>query len=115
MDKYVAILGSDSEEEMSTKPDYIDALKMVHQLDGLNSLVIPKNYFFKFLGTIILSQPDLPRYAPNYNQLNATNHGGFIKLKVKSCKSLIIFKSYVLESIRCNNKDNTKYVCFRVQ
>ena len=46
MDKYVAILGSDSEEEMSTKPDYIDALKMVHQLDGLNSLVIPKNYFF---------------------------------------------------------------------
>jgi len=65
MDKYVAILGSDSEEEMSTKPDYIDALKMVHQLDG----------------TIILSQPDLPRYAPNYNQLNATNHGGFIKLK----------------------------------
>ena len=34
MEKSVAILGSDSEEEMSTKPDYIDALKMVHQLDG---------------------------------------------------------------------------------
>ena len=34
MENSIAILGSDSEEEMSTKREYIDALKMVHQLDG---------------------------------------------------------------------------------
>ena len=42
------ILGSDSEEEMNLKSDFIAALKLVHQQEGI----------------IALSESDLPRYAP---------------------------------------------------
>jgi len=49
MDSF-GILGSDSEEEMSSKTDFIAALKLVHQQEGL----------------ITLSESDLPRYAPGW-------------------------------------------------
>jgi len=66
------IQGSDSEEEMTSKSEYIAALRMVHQLDG----------------TILLSQRDLPRYAPGYVQNpGSVPVSGIIKLKKKQNKN----------------------------
>ena len=51
------ILGSDSEEEMNLKSDFIAALKLVHQQEGI----------------IALSESDLPRYAPVGTQQTTTS------------------------------------------